>query len=61
MAEYAYNNVVNANTGLMPFKALMGYNPDFNIKMSREPELTSQDVQECIKELDALRKQLQTS
>ena len=38
MAEYAYNNAVNASTGLTPFKALMGYNPDFDIKMSREPE-----------------------
>ena len=26
MAEYAFNNAVNASTGLMPFKALMGYN-----------------------------------
>ena len=44
MNEYAYNNVVNASTGLTPFKALMGYNSDFDIKMSREPESASQDT-----------------
>ena len=51
---------VNASTGLTLFKALMGYNLDFDIEMSREPESASQDAQERIKELDALRKQLQT-
>ena len=61
MAKYAYNNAVNASTGLMPFMALMGYNPDFDIKMSREPESASQDAQERIQKLNALRKQLQTS
>ena len=44
MAEYAYNNAVNASTGLTPFKALMGYNPDFDIEMSQESELASQDA-----------------
>ena len=39
----------------------MGYNPDFDIKMSQEPEPASQDAQERIKELDALRRQLQVS
>ena len=29
MAEYAYNNAVNASIGLMLFKALMGYNLRF--------------------------------
>ena len=33
MAEYAYNNAVNASTCLTLFKALMGYNPDFDTKM----------------------------
>ena len=41
IAEYAYNNAVNASTGLTLFKALMGYNPDFNIEMSQEPEPAS--------------------
>ena len=61
MAEYANNNAVNANTGLTPFKALMGYNPNFDIEMSQEPEPASQDVQERIKKLNALRRQLQVS
>ena len=61
MAEYAYNNAVNASTGLTPFKALMGYNPDFDIKMSKKSESASQDAQKRIKELDALRRQLQES
>ena len=61
MAEYAYNNIVNASTSLTPFKGLMGYNSDFDIEMSREPESASQDAQKHIEELDALRKQLQTS
>ena len=57
MAEYAYNNPVNASISLTPFKALMGYNPNFNIKMSKKPKSASQDAQERIKELDALRRQ----
>ena len=61
MAEYAYNNAVNASTSLTPFKTFMGYNPDFDIKMSREPKSASQDTQKHIKELNALRRQLQMS
>ena len=61
MAEYAYNNAINASTGLMPFKALMSYNPDFDIKMFQEPKLASQDAQEQIEKLDALRRRLQAS
>ena len=61
MAKYTYNNAVNASTGLTLFKALMGYNPDFNIEMSQEPEPASQDAQERIEELNALRRQLQAS
>ena len=34
MAECAYNRAVNASTGLMLFKALMGYNLEFDIIMS---------------------------
>ena len=41
MAKYAYNNAVNASTSLMPLKALMGYNLDFDIEMFQEPELAS--------------------
>ena len=61
MAEYAYNNAVNASIGLTPFKALMSYNPDFDIKMFQEPESALQDAQKRIKKLNALRRQLQTS
>ena len=61
MAEYAYNNAVNASTSLMPFNALMGHNSDFDIKMFKKLELASQDAQERIEELNAPRKQLQTS
>ena len=56
MAEYAYKNAVNTSTGLTPFKALMGYNSDFNTEMSKEPESASQDAQKHIEELDALKK-----
>ena len=58
MAEYAYNNAINASTGLTPFKAFKGYNPDFDIEMSKKSESASQDAQELIKELNALRRQL---
>ena len=58
MVEYAYNNAVNASTSLTPFKTLMSYNPDFNIEMSRKLESASQDTQERIEELNALRRQL---
>ena len=61
MAEYAYNNAINASISLTPFKALVNYNLDFDIEMSREPESASQDVQERIEELNALRRQLQMS
>ena len=61
MAEYAYNNAINASTSLMPFKALMSYNSDFNIKMFKEPKSASQDAQKCIEELNALRRWLQMS
>ena len=61
MAKYAYNNAVNASFGLTLFKALMGYNPDFDIKKSQEPKPASQDAQERIVKLIALKKQLQTS
>ena len=61
MAEYAYNNTVNGSTGLTPFKTLMGYNLNFDIKLSQEPKPASQDAQERIEELNALRKQLQAS
>ena len=44
IAEYAYNNAVNASTRLTPFKVLLGYNPDFDIEMSQESELASQDA-----------------
>ena len=56
MAKYAYNNAINASTSLTPFKALMSYNPDFNIKMFKEPKSASQDAQKCIEELNALKR-----
>ena len=46
MAEYAYNNAVNSSISLTPFKALIGYNSNFDIKMSKEPEFALQDAQE---------------
>ena len=61
VAKFAYNNAVNASTGLMPFKALIGYNLDFDIEMSQEPKPASQDAQKRIENLDALKKQLQAS
>ena len=61
MAKYAYNNAVNASTSQTPSKALMGYNSDFDIEMSWEPEPASHNTQKCIEKLDALRKQLQAS
>ena len=39
----------------------MSYNPNFDIEMSQKPEPASQDAQECIEELDTLRKQLQAT
>ena len=61
IAKYAYNKAVNASTGLTPFKALIGYNPNFNIEMSQKPELAFQNAQERIEELNALKRPLQAS
>ena len=61
MTEYAYNNAVNAITGLMPFKALMGYNSNFDIEKFKKPESALQVAQEHMEKLNALRRQLQTS
>ena len=52
MTKYAYNNVVHTTTSLTPFKALIGYNSDFDVKLSRELKDALQDIQRFIKKLD---------
>ena len=53
MAKYAYNNAVHATTGLMLFKALMGYDFDFDVELSKEPKEVPQGIQRRVEELNA--------
>jgi hypothetical protein len=59
-AEYCCNNAVNATTGISPFFALMGYNPDFHIRS--EDVSTSGEVPAAscrVEKLKALREKLE--
>ena len=52
MAEFAFNNALNASTGLSPFFANKGYHP--NITIHPEYQLASQNAHDFIVNLDEL-------
>jgi hypothetical protein len=57
LSEFAYNNALNATTGVSPFFANKGYNP--SIAVHSEYNLTSTRTQEFITYLDELHQELQ--
>src|SRR4029077_8146595 len=52
LAEFTYNNALNATTGVSPFFANKGYHPNISIQPKRD--LTSIRAQESSVDLDAL-------
>ena len=47
--------------GLILFKALMGYNFDFDAELYKKPKEALQDIQRYVRKLNTFRKYLQTS
>jgi transposase InsO family protein len=41
-AEFACNNAINATTGISPFQALLGYSPDFHLRI--EDDAPSEEI-----------------
>jgi hypothetical protein len=58
LAEFAYNNAPSATTGISPFFANKGYNP--NISVHRDLELTSARAKEFVVDLDDLHRELRS-
>jgi hypothetical protein len=56
LAEFAYNNAPNATTGISPFFANKGYNP--NIAIHPERDLASARAQDFVTNLDELHQEL---
>ena len=56
LAEFAYNNSPNATTGISPFFANKGYNP--NLSIHPERDLASVRAQEFVTDLDELHQEL---
>jgi transposase InsO family protein len=59
-AEFAYNNSRNATTGLTPFFALYGYNPDISICEGR-PKDDIPAASERLAELQRVRKEMESA
>jgi Chromo (CHRromatin Organisation MOdifier) domain len=56
IAEFAYNNALNATTGISPFFANKGYHP--NISIHPEKELASSRARDFVTDLDELHQHL---
>ena len=56
LAEFAFNNVPSATTGISPFFANKGYHP--NITVYSDRDLTSAKAQEFVADLDELHQAL---
>ena len=59
MAEFAYNNAVNDTTGVSPFFANKGYNP--NLSASLDKEIASHRAHKFVSNLDELHTQVKES
>ena len=51
MAEFTYNNAINASTGFTPFKLNCGYNPRIFYKEDLNPPSKSRTAEELSSEL----------
>ena len=56
LAEFAYNNVPSATTGIMPFYANKGYHP--NLTVHQERDLASIRARDFVTDLDELHREL---
>ena len=59
LAEFAYNNAPNATTGVSPFFANKGYNP--NLSVHPEHDLVSARAHDFVVDLDGLHQQLRST
>ena len=59
LAEFAYNNTPNTTTGVSPFFANKGYNP--NLSVHPECDLVSARACDFVVDLDELHQQLQST
>ena len=59
LAEFAYNNTPNATTGVSPFFANKGYNP--NLSVHPERNLVSARTRDFVVDLDELHQQLRST
>ncbi|KIV98558.1 uncharacterized protein PV09_09478 [Verruconis gallopava] len=57
IAEFAYNNSVNASTGTTPFFALYGFHPEIYYDIETQSKVP--DVNERVKQLHDVRKKLE--
>ena len=58
LAEFAYNNTPNATTGVSPFFANKGYNP--NLSIHPKHDLVSAHTHDFVVDLDELHQQLRS-
>ncbi|HEV7736493.1 MAG TPA: reverse transcriptase domain-containing protein [Chlamydiales bacterium] len=56
LAEFAYNNAPSATTGISPFFANKGYNPNLSVQIERE--LLSENARDYVADLDELHTEL---
>jgi hypothetical protein len=56
LAEFAYNNTPSATTGISPFFANKGYNPNLSVQVERE--LVSANARDYVADLDELHTEL---
>jgi hypothetical protein len=56
LAEFTYNNALNTTTGVSPFYANKGYNP--NLTVHSEQDLASAHAHEFVMDLDKLHQEL---
>ncbi len=54
MAEFAYNNAMNASTGHTPFELNYGYHPRVSFEEDVDPRLRSRLANELAEELSEL-------